>query len=218
MSGSSVTGPGNPSLVPAPESPQGWQGWRNAQARWRLELERAQLARAASVRTAEAPRTPPQPAGEESRRERQPGATTSLRTPGMAWKEAAGSSRVFSLAVEETAMTASARPGEAAAGEAASPGASPARPVAPARSAPVALASRALFARPQWPAIHVHAAASGAGVQVSIRDASLGEARLREVAGRLRAHLRAAGQRLARLTVNGQEILSEEVDSCPSTR
>jgi hypothetical protein len=223
MSDSSAIGPESKASVQGPSSAQGWQGWRNAQERWRLELERAQLARAASVRSAEAPRTPPAPGTPEAAAARLITMPPGSRKHPVGEKQGGAPSSGFSPSEEENAATTSITPGETPAGEAAPQGASPARPDAPGRAAPVPLtrgapAGRALFARPQWPEIQVHAAASGAGVEVSIRDASLGEARLREVAARLRAHFRSAGQRLARLTVNGQEIFSEEVDSCQSTR
>jgi len=68
----------------------------------------------------------------------------------------------------------------------------------------------ARWMQPLWPRVNVHALLRGAGAEVWVRDASLGEAQSRRLASRLRAELRAAGSRLERLTVNGETSSIEE--------
>lgn len=207
--------------APAP-SPAvgGGPGGRNASARWRLELERAQLA----VKVRAAPDASQAPAQRQA-------ASGDPETRGSLPQkdEQAGPTRDAEGRTAPRAPASDADPGESSPGlpratlassdpvpEGESPRAE--SPQQRAASGAPATARAARPARPVWPAFKVLASCDGEAVQVCIRDASLAEARLRELAARLRLELRSAGRRLARLTVNGHDVISEETDPWQSTR
>jgi len=181
-------------------------GPRNAQARWQLELERAQLAqqsRQAAARAA-APATPAE--GGVETRARAPGATTQAPAMAQVGRERAAPGRpgAASAAAKAENSAASAAPVKQTQSQ---PGGGEARIVRDEASRAVALPARPA-ARPvpvTWPKVNVHARWNGAGVEVWVRDASLDAGARERLASRLRAQLR-----LERLTVNGETIYSEE--------
>jgi hypothetical protein len=187
---------------------------RDAGARWRQELERAQwalkgrreAAAAASAApptadsaSAAAPRASTQPTAhraEASHRTRHaaPAEEPPLPGPASSPRPLGGGSPDADAARPAGAHAAQAKAAQANR----APGAPPAPPEAPAPE------------RVAWPRTHVHAVAHEAVARVWLRDAALGENERRRLAAEIAQRLRAAGLRLAALTVNGEEIFTME--------
>jgi hypothetical protein len=203
----SITGD-TPEAAPRPAGPL-----REAQSRWLLEFERAQLARQSRqprpsvpaapaadafeppprARAASTPMTPEARRGERATLEQRAARPSSLvrdiqaaahvRAKGFQNTPGGGEARVARDDFSKATVT---RP-----------------PQQPQRPVPVT-----------WPRVNVHAQWNGAGVEIWVRDASLDESGRRRLAARLRAQLRG----LDRLTVNGEAIYQEERTSWPSKR
>jgi len=201
------------SALAAPDTAAGTRtaGPREPEARWRLELERAQLARQSRQAAGSAPSAPSAASGRETEapgRSALPSDLQAQRRSGdrfLSQQHAATSRAVErkSDPVDGVRSTRSANPpggGEARVsrsefGRTAAPLPRPA-----ARPVPVT-----------WPKVNVHAQWNGAGVQVWVRDASLDATARERLASRLRTQLR-----LERLTVNGETIYHEEEIAWPS--
>ncbi len=188
-------------------------GPRDPEARWRLELERAQLARQSRQAAASAP---PAASAESGGRVDAPSRSALPAEP-----QAARRSGDRASPPQHAATPASVEGKSAAAGSVRStqtqnlPGGGEAR-VSRSEIGSTAILLPRPAARPvpvTWPRVNVHAQWNGAGVEVWVRDASLDASARERLASRLRMQLR-----LERLTVNGETIYQEEQLSWRSKR
>jgi len=82
---------------------------------------------------------------------------------------------------------------------------------APAERPPVAASTLALAELPEWPAVMLHASLSSQGVSVAVRDATLTADDAQLLYFRLRERLRATGNELFSLVVNGRELGPDDI-------
>jgi hypothetical protein len=202
--------PGNAAAAGEPAQPAA----RDAAARWRQELERAQWAlqtrQAGESSKPSAPAGPvmssPPPPAPSRAHAHAAGAAASARAP--ASPAPAGDSPSLPARAQSPGRAGGAEPPRPAAAAGAAAAAAP-RPERGA-PAPAAQPNAARAERVAWPRAHVHVAAQGAAAHVWVRDAALGENERRRLAAELAQRLRAAGLHLAALTVNGEQILTME--------
>jgi len=186
---------------------------RDAAARWRQELERAQWA----LRTREA------------------ASSASSASAGRGDATSPAAALRASAPTANRAEAAAASSGRPASQPGAGPAAAPAQPFAQARSAapapnppgaalppatPRQESAAAALPAPEepgpqperftWPRTHVHVVTRDGATHIWVRDGTLDEAERRRLALQLAARLRSSGVRLGSLTVNGEEILTLE--------
>ncbi len=204
------------SAAAAPDTAAGTRtsaGPRDPEARWRLELERAQLARQSRQAAASAPAV----ASAESGAQVDAPARSALPADPQAQRRSgdrasppqhAATSAAVAGKSEVAGPVRSAHPQNL-------PGGGEAR-VSRNEIGSTAVRLPRPAARPvpvTWPRVNVHAQWNGTGVEVWVRDASLDAAGRERLASRLRMQLR-----LERLTVNGETIDQEEQLSWRSKR
>jgi hypothetical protein len=206
-------------LAESPENPPGARGpalSRDAQSRWLLEFERAQLARHSRQPRQSTPAAPAADALETDARTRAASArvTADVRrgegaareqrfaAPSTLERGAHTTSEVRARSVHNTPAGGEAR----VARDDFSKAAALRQPQQPQRPVPVT-----------WPKVHIHAHWNGDSAQLWLRDATLDATERQRLAARLRAQFRRAGWRLERLTVNGENLTEEDL-SWPSKR
>lgn len=195
------------SALAAPETAAGTRpaGPREPEARWRLELERAQLARQSRQAAASAPAAASAAGGaqiEAPARSASPADPQAQRRSGdrSSAQQAAATSRAVEGKSDAAGSVRSTHTQNL-------PGGGEARVSRNETGRTAALLPRPA-ARPvpvTWPKVNVHAQWNGAGVEVWVRDASLDAMARERLASRLRLQLR-----LKRLTVNGETIYQQE--------